>query len=101
MTSDILIKIIIKKSWLINFIGCLFFAYISSHFQHRINIETHASRCVDINILVEDEELTSKVKRMDGMPISSDAKNSGNKAEINITTTTIQDVEANLHAMSR
>merc|ERR1712223_679534 len=25
--------------------------------QHRINIETHASRCLDINILVEDEEL--------------------------------------------
>ena len=69
--------------------------------QHRINIETHASRCVDINILVEDEELTSKVKRMDGMPISSDAKNSGNKNESDITTTSIQDVEANLHAMSR
>lgn len=69
--------------------------------QHRINIETHASRCVDINILVEDEELTSKVKRMDGMPVSSDIKNSANKNELVATATTIQDVEANLHAMSR
>ena len=91
----------LSRNQFINFICCLFYEYISTHFQHRINIETHASRCVDINILVEDEELTSKVKRMDGMPISSDVKNSGNKAEVNITTTTIQDVEANLHAMSR
>ena len=101
MIFVILIKIAIKKLKAHEFYLLPTFTYLSSHFQHRINIETHASRCVDINILVEDEELTNKVKRMNGMPISSDCKNSGNKAEVNVTTTTIQDVEANLHAMSR
>lgn len=69
--------------------------------QHRINIETHASRCVDINILVEDAERSNQLRSMDGMPVSSDLKNLGVKTDSSISSATIHAVEANLHSMTR
>merc|ERR1712150_85587 len=69
--------------------------------QHRINIETHTSRCVDINILVEDTERSNQLRSMDGMPVSSDLKSLGVKNDSTISAAAIHEVEANLHSMSR
>ena len=67
--------------------------------QHRINIETLASRgCVDINILVEGSEHTNQLCSMDGMKSCGIYKNVNDTAE---TAATINAVEANLHSMSR
>ena len=73
-------------------------------FQHRINIETHISRCVDINILVEGVEHSNQLRSMDGMPVSSDPKNlatSNKNFDPSISAAAINAVEANLHSMSR
>lgn len=96
MTNVILNDIILKE---INQICSNI--YVTIHLQHRINIETHASsRCVDINILVEGSEHTRELRSMDGVPISSDPKNS-KSYDSSISAATIHAVEANLHSMSR